>query len=67
MHKRRHVFKDVWGNESSKVKNAPEFVKELENFHFGEKDFHRNDSQGKFDAYKVALEVNFEYTDYVDK
>ena len=23
----------------TKVKNAPEFVKELENFHFGEKDF----------------------------
>ena len=31
----------------TKVKNALDFVKELENFHFGEKDFHRNDSQGK--------------------
>ena len=29
----------------TKVKNAPEFVKELENFHFGEKDFHWNDSR----------------------
>ena len=28
----------------SKVKNAPEFVKKLESFHFGEKSFHRNDS-----------------------
>ena len=28
----------------TKVKNAPEFVKELENFHFGEKEFHQNDS-----------------------
>ena len=28
----------------SKVKNAPRFVKELESFHFGEKNFHRNDS-----------------------
>ena len=51
----------------TKVKNAPKFVKELENFHFGEKDFHRNDSQGKVVAYKAALKVNFEYTDYVDK
>ena len=51
----------------TKVKNALEFVKELENFHFGEKDFHRIDSQGKVDTYKVALKVNFEYTDYVDK
>ena len=28
----------------SKVKNAPDFVKDLENFHFGEKNFYRNDS-----------------------
>ena len=51
----------------TKVKNAPKFVKELENFHFGEKDFHQNDSQGKVAAYKEALKVNFEYIDYVDK
>ena len=51
----------------NKVKNAPKFVKELENFHFGEKDFHRNDSQGKVSSYKAALKVNFEYIDYVDK
>ena len=47
----------------NKVKSAPEFVKELEIFHFGEKIFHRNDSQGKVAAHKV----NFEYTDYIDK
>ena len=51
----------------TKVNNALEFVKELENFHFGEKDFHRNDSQGKVVAYKAALKVNFEYVDYIDK
>ena len=28
----------------SKVKSALDFVKDLENFHFGEKSFHRNDS-----------------------
>ena len=47
----------------SKVKGALEFVKELENFHFREKSFHQNDSQGKVAAHKV----NFEYADYVDK
>ena len=28
----------------SRVNSAPEFIKELEKFHFGEKSFHRNDS-----------------------
>ena len=51
----------------TKVKNAPEFVKELENFHFRENNFHRNDSQGKVFANKATLKVNFEYTNYVDK
>ena len=51
----------------TKVKNALEFVKELENFHFGENYFHRNDSQGKVAAYKAALKVHFEYVDYVEK
>ena len=39
----------------------------MENFHFGENDFHHNDSQGKVAAYKATLKVNFEYADYVDK
>ena len=51
----------------SKFKGASEFVKELEKFHFEENNFHRNDSQGKVVAHKVAHKVNFEYTDYVDK
>ena len=51
----------------SKVKGALKFIKELENFHFGEKSFHRNDSQGKVAAHKETHKVNFEYTDYVDK
>ena len=51
----------------SKVKGAPKFVKELENFHFGEKSFHRNDSQGKVAAYKAAHKLNFGNADNVDK
>ena len=51
----------------SKVKSAPEFVKELEIIHFGEKSFHRNDSQGKVAAHHALLRVNFEYTNHIDK
>ena len=36
-------------------------------FHFGEKSFHQNDSQGKVAAHKVAHNVHFEYADYIDK
>ena len=31
----------------SKVKITPYFVKDIENFHFGENNFYRNDSEGK--------------------
>ena len=51
----------------NKVKSAPDFVKELEIFHFQEKRFHRNDSQGKVAAQKSTHKVNFEYVDYIDK
>ena len=51
----------------SKVKSAPDFVKDLEKFHFDEKSFHRNDSQGKVVAHHALLKVNFEYADYLDK
>ena len=51
----------------SKVKSTPDFVKDLENFHFGEKNFHRNDSQGKVAAHCVLVKVNFEYSDHWDK
>ena len=51
----------------TRVKNAPEFIKELESFHFGEKIFHRNHSQEKVATHLAFLKVNFEYTDHVDK
>ena len=51
----------------SRVKNALEFIKELEIFHFGEKIFHRNDSQGKVASHQEILKVNSEYVDHVDK
>ena len=50
-----------------KFKSSPEFIKELEIFHFGENRFHRNDSQGKVTTHRALLKVNFEYVDYVDK
>ena len=46
----------------SRVKNAAEFVKELEYFHFGEMSFHRNDSEDKVADYCRAAGVHFEYT-----
>ena len=51
----------------SKVKSAPNFVKELEYFHFGEIIFHRNDSKDKVANYYAVVGVHFEYTDYWDK
>ena len=51
----------------SKVKSVPYFVKNLENFHFGEKSFHRNDSKGKVAAHCEFVKVNFEYSDHWDK
>ena len=39
----------------SKFKSAPNFVKDMENFHFGEKNFHRNDAQGKVGLHIVHL------------
>ena len=51
----------------SKVKSVPDFVKELEYFHFGEMSFHINDSEDKVANYCVAVGVHFEYTNYWDK
>ena len=42
-------------------------MKELEIFNFGEKSFHRNDSQGNVAAHRALLKVNFEYVDHLDK
>ena len=50
----------------SKVKTAPDFVKELEYFHFGELSFHRNDSEDKVANYCAAAGVHFEYMNYWD-
>ena len=49
------------------MKSAPEFVKELEYFHFGEKKFHRNYSEDKIVNYCASVGVHFEYTNYWDK
>ena len=51
----------------SKVKSAPDFVKELEYFHFGEISFHRNDSKDKVANYCSVAVVHFEYVYYWDK
>ena len=51
----------------TRVKSAPEFVKEIEYFHFGEKSFHRNDLENKVENYCATIGVHFEYTNYWDK
>ena len=48
----------------SRVKQAAEFVKELEYFHFGEMNFHRNDSHNKVADYCKEAGIHFEYTDF---
>ena len=42
-------------------------MKDLEEFHFGEKIFHRNDSQGKFVAHYALVKEKFKYSNYLDK
>ena len=42
-------------------------MKELEYFHFGEMNFHRNDSKDKVANYCKEVGVHFEYTDFWDK
>ena len=51
----------------SRVKQAVEFFKELEYFHFGEMNFHRNDSHNKVANYCKEARIHFEYTDFWDK
>ena len=51
----------------SRVKNAFEFVKELEYFSFGEMNFHKNDSEGKVNDYCTEAGLHFEYTNFWDK
>ena len=45
----------------SRVKQATEFVKELEYFRFGEMNFHRNDSPNKVTDHCKEDGIHFEY------
>ena len=51
----------------SKVKSAPYFMKDLDIFHFGENIFHRNDVQGKVEAHRALVKLNFEYCNNFDR
>ena len=51
----------------SRVKKDDEFVEELEKFHFGEINFHRNDSRNKVTKHCKEANVHFEYTSHWDK
>ena len=51
----------------SRVKNASEFVKEIEYFHFCEINFHRNDFENKVADYCKEAGVHFDYTEFWDK
>ena len=51
----------------SRVKKADEFVEELEKFHFGEINFHMNDSQNKVAEHFKEANVHFEYTSHWDR
>ena len=44
----------------TRVKNASEFVRDLENFCFGEKSFHRNDSFGNVANHCASVGVHFD-------
>ena len=48
----------------SKVKSAPDFMRELEIFHFREKCFRRNDPWDKVSKHSVYVGVHFEYTNH---
>ena len=60
-----HLYVGIY--KFSKVKGAPNFVNDLEIFHFGEKSSHRNDSQGKVVAHRSLVKVKFEYSDHFNK
>ena len=60
-----HFF--IGSYKFSRVKQAAEFVKELEYFCFGEMNFHRNYSHKKAADYCKEAGIHFEYTDFWDK
>ena len=51
----------------TRVKKEDEFVEELGKFHFGEINFHRNDSWNKVEEHCREANVHFEYTIHWDK
>ena len=51
----------------SKVKQTAELVQKLEHFHFGEMNFHRNDSRNKVVDHCKEASIHFEYTNFWDK
>ena len=51
----------------TRVKKAEEFVEELGKFHFGEMNFHRNDSRNKVAENYREENVHFEYTSHWDR
>ena len=51
----------------TRVKSASEFVKDLENFHFGEKSFHGNDSMDKVAEHCALVGVRYAYSHQFDK
>ena len=50
-----------------KVKFTADFVQEQEHFHFGEMNFHRNDSLNKVAEHCKEANVGFEYKNHWDK
>ena len=46
----------------SEVKLIAKFMQELEHYHFGEMNFHQNDSQNKVVEHCKEANVHFEYT-----
>ena len=42
-------------------------MRELEHFHFGEMNFHRNDSRNKVAEHYKEANIHFEYTKFWDK
>ena len=57
----------IGGYKFTKVKSALDFVKLIENFHFGEKNFHINSAWDKVSKYCASVGVHFEYFDHFDK
>ena len=51
----------------TKVKSAPDFVRELESFHFMERSFRRNDTWDKVSKYCASVGVHFKYFHQFDK